>query len=119
MCCTSKIGVPKFRGKLISTSVKATGPPVDAPIITTSRRLLRLGCAGGGAGSRRGGAVTVELAVLAGMGAERKRPLLNESRRSCSLSVKSFERWETSDRKSTRLNSSHVAISYAVFCLKN
>src|SRR5690625_5873720 len=25
--------------------------------------------------------------------------------------------WET-DRKSTRLNSSHVAISYAVFCLK-
>src|SRR5690349_23899290 len=26
------------------------------------------------------------------------------------------ERWE--DRKSTRLNSSHVEISYAVFCLK-
>src|SRR5207253_10267758 len=27
--------------------------------------------------------------------------------------------WETElDRKSTRLNSSHVAISYAVFCLK-
>src|SRR5439155_16973787 len=26
------------------------------------------------------------------------------------------ERWQ--DRKSTRLNSSHVAISYAVFCLK-
>src|SRR5699024_12748906 len=25
---------------------------------------------------------------------------------------------ETSDRKSTRLNSSHVSISYAVFCLK-
>src|SRR5690349_22220315 len=25
---------------------------------------------------------------------------------------------ETSDRKSTRLNSSHVEISYAVFCLK-
>src|SRR5690625_6435643 len=25
----------------------------------------------------------------------------------------------TSDRKSTRLNSSHVATSYAVFCLKN
>src|SRR5690625_6515186 len=27
--------------------------------------------------------------------------------------------WTFSDRKSTRLNSSHVAISYAVFCLKN
>src|SRR5690606_35511508 len=26
--------------------------------------------------------------------------------------------WETLDRKSTRLNSSHVKISYAVFCLK-
>src|SRR5690625_6044262 len=26
--------------------------------------------------------------------------------------------WGTRDRKSTRLNSSHVAISYAVFCLK-
>src|SRR5690606_40617409 len=28
------------------------------------------------------------------------------------------ERERTSDRKSTRLNSSHVKISYAVFCLK-
>src|SRR5699024_11928652 len=26
--------------------------------------------------------------------------------------------WEITDRKSTRLNSSHVSISYAVFCLK-
>src|SRR5207253_8056915 len=26
--------------------------------------------------------------------------------------------WIRTDRKSTRLNSSHVAISYAVFCLK-
>src|SRR5436309_10509230 len=28
------------------------------------------------------------------------------------------QRRSTSDRKSTRLNSSHVKISYAVFCLK-
>src|SRR5215813_14477110 len=27
-------------------------------------------------------------------------------------------RWQRRDRKSTRLNSSHVRISYAVFCLK-
>src|SRR5207253_8792290 len=37
-------------------------------------------------------------------------------------SVKSFlvseGRFTCTDRKSTRLNSSHVAISYAVFCLK-
>src|SRR5438067_11383165 len=26
--------------------------------------------------------------------------------------------WRDTDRKSTRLNSSHVSISYAVFCLK-
>src|SRR5690606_9511546 len=30
----------------------------------------------------------------------------------------SYEFFETRDRKSTRLNSSHVKISYAVFCLK-
>src|SRR5437762_6028222 len=28
------------------------------------------------------------------------------------------QRWVASDRKSTRLNSSHRCISYAVFCLK-
>src|SRR5690554_7652778 len=28
------------------------------------------------------------------------------------------QRWMDQDRKSTRLNSSHVRISYAVFCLK-
>src|SRR5256885_2900712 len=28
------------------------------------------------------------------------------------------ERWIDTDRKSTRLNSSHLVISYAVFCLK-
>src|SRR5438034_8775313 len=27
-------------------------------------------------------------------------------------------RWDRQDRKSTRLNSSHTVISYAVFCLK-
>src|SRR5690625_6350247 len=32
--------------------------------------------------------------------------------------VRLFSPWEYKDRKSTRLNSSHVAISYAVFCLK-
>src|SRR5690554_7582818 len=31
---------------------------------------------------------------------------------------KAYETVETADRKSTRLNSSHVRISYAVFCLK-
>src|SRR5258708_23728887 len=30
----------------------------------------------------------------------------------------SMRTWQTADRKSTRLNSSHQIISYAVFCLK-
>src|SRR5262245_64640611 len=30
----------------------------------------------------------------------------------------SFEQFDRADRKSTRLNSSHLGISYAVFCLK-
>src|SRR5439155_16873669 len=38
-------------------------------------------------------------------------------RKSSSTGV-SRPKMETRDRKSTRLNSSHVAISYAVFCLK-
>src|SRR5256885_8988069 len=32
--------------------------------------------------------------------------------------LKEFERRRRKDRKSTRLNSSHLVISYAVFCLK-
>src|SRR5699024_12685235 len=34
------------------------------------------------------------------------------------LDSEGFLEVETPDRKSTRLNSSHVSISYAVFCLK-
>src|SRR5690606_35753084 len=39
---------------------------------------------------------------------------------SCELSEEEIKEYErvTEDRKSTRLNSSHVKISYAVFCLK-
>src|SRR5262245_3813790 len=33
-------------------------------------------------------------------------------------SVPRFPDWRAIDRKSTRLNSSHLGISYAVFCLK-
>src|SRR5690554_1440884 len=34
------------------------------------------------------------------------------------MRMREFEQMELQDRKSTRLNSSHVRISYAVFCLK-
>src|SRR5437764_9829171 len=37
---------------------------------------------------------------------------------SSSATLSASRRWPTRDRKSTRLNSSHRCISYAVFCLK-
>src|SRR5207249_12230170 len=45
------------------------------------------------------------------------KPLCHEQ---CGLLKKRgrHDLWSISDRKSTRLNSSHVSISYAVFCLK-
>src|SRR3712207_7339742 len=43
-------------------------------------------------------------------------PPLNDQRRIMAEIEKQFTRLE--DRKSTRLNSSHANISYAVFCLK-
>src|SRR5690606_40993459 len=46
-----------------------------------------------------------------GRGPARRRPGSRDRRRGVA-------RAETADRKSTRLNSSHVKISYAVFCLK-
>src|SRR5258707_9500002 len=39
-------------------------------------------------------------------------------RRPLATKVGDFSRWPAADRKSTRLNSSHANISYAVFCLK-
>src|SRR5437870_7541420 len=47
-------------------------------------------------------------------------PRLGENRNNLFLAPAPFDQWldHMLDRKSTRLNSSHVAISYAVFCLK-
>src|SRR5436309_5519540 len=46
-------------------------------------------------------------------------PPIRPGTRTCRRGPSSFRRrTEDGDRKSTRLNSSHVKISYAVFCLK-
>src|SRR5437879_11051236 len=45
-------------------------------------------------------------------------PLLTRSARSARLYVSADNLFVITDRKSTRLNSSHRCISYAVFCLK-
>src|SRR5690625_6721676 len=44
-------------------------------------------------------------------------PARGKARQSCALRTRHRAWPTTADRKSTRLNSSHVAISYAVFCL--
>src|SRR3989442_5774754 len=48
----------------------------------------------------------------------RMRPEVGSSRPAIIRSVVVFPHAADEDRKSTRLNSSHVRISYAVFCLK-
>src|SRR5687768_17890923 len=45
-------------------------------------------------------------------------PYWSSSSASTSMNSTHRPRWSPSDRKSTRLNSSHGYISYAVFCLK-
>src|SRR5437870_9704744 len=44
--------------------------------------------------------------------------VVEQLRRRGAIFVETIEEVPHGDRKSTRLNSSHVAISYAVFCLK-
>src|SRR5207253_11286383 len=48
----------------------------------------------------------------------RRMGALPETMREQILGASFLLKGKTEDRKSTRLNSSHVAISYAVFCLK-
>src|SRR3712207_8650159 len=46
------------------------------------------------------------------------RQVLDQGRRPLRVDGSRDDRHRTADRKSTRLNSSHANISYAVFCLK-
>src|SRR5256885_11218148 len=68
--------------------------------------LLRCGVSPRKKFSRRRGARAL-------LGGDRGEQLLNGDRRGCAQCLIELE-----DRKSTRLNSSHLVISYAVFCLK-
>src|SRR5260221_5413085 len=55
----------------------------------------------------------------ASLARDRKSTRLNSSHTVISYAVFCLKKKSTSDRKSTRLNSSHANISYAVFCLTN
>src|SRR5207253_11197070 len=56
--------------------------------------------------------------LSAGGNALREPPVRGGGRRVRAHRLRLPEERQVGDRKSTRLNSSHVAISYAVFCLK-
>src|SRR3712207_7243126 len=56
--------------------------------------------------------------LLPGLGRRAERITLRERRRGRRERREQQEEDERTDRKSTRLNSSHANISYAVFCLK-
>src|SRR5207253_9419402 len=73
------------------------------------RRALRRGRVRAGA-ARDGGCGGVA------RGPAHRRP--GGAGRRAAAALRERRRGRASDRKSTRLNSSHVAISYAVFCLK-
>src|SRR5690625_2745288 len=65
--------------------------------------------------------MSVEENILMGIFAQRKQLSRREIKERLDEAIEQFPRVQErmhQDRKSTRLNSSHVAISYAVFCLK-
>src|SRR2546429_6619875 len=59
-----------------------------------------------------------ESRIESGMAIEMMRVEVSERRKIRMTRKARAEPWRASDRKSTRLNSSHGYISYAVFCLK-
>src|SRR5690625_4033882 len=98
------VGVPDHEGGELATAVV-----VPAPGASTSLPALRER-AGGGAHAPR---ALVTLPALPVRG-----PGKTDRRRAAELAGEALSEGRGQDRKSTRLNSSYVAISYAVFCLK-
>src|SRR6266498_5216081 len=67
---------------------------------------------------RRKGPCDAEASVRSDESVEYVRVHIARKRIRCGQPPADGASYGTSDRKSTRLNSSHVRISYAVFCLK-
>src|SRR2546427_191029 len=124
--CATQIGQLKPPGKTITLTIWGGADAAGGGTGSASGGAGGAGGAGaarGGAGAVGGGAGSAEGAVGAG-----GTPAHDASRNASTISllrmVSSFSwflpvRSELqADRKSTRLNSSHSQISYAVFCLK-
>src|SRR3712207_9573930 len=63
-------------------------------------------------------ALPISVRALGRHGRYRRRPVRRAARHDRSLGLPVLPEPAAADRKSTRLNSSHANISYAVFCLK-
>src|SRR5690348_18104353 len=95
-------------------------PPTPTPTpfpYTTLFRSLALACHFRvGVAEAKLGLPEVKLGILPGAGGTQRLPRLD----GVALALDMITSGEPiGDRKSTRLNSSHPSISYAVFCLKN
>src|SRR5437870_9852040 len=97
--------MPRTRKKT-KAAPPAPKAKAKAPVAQTERRVVKR------RGRRRG--------LLTGLGHhEHERDILDQYLHEVSKTPLLTQKEEIAlDRKSTRLNSSHVAISYAVFCLK-
>src|SRR5205807_4645448 len=101
-----------------SLRVVASANPRDLRSFPTRRSsdLLLEAPLVGHQGAEIGRAVEFEIEVLLA------RPLAGQRQdarhQAVDIDVLGLEQHVTGDRKSTRLNSSHLVISYAVFCLK-
>src|SRR5207302_5544156 len=105
--CTGRDGAPR---ELLSFPTRRSSDLVRVPPAHRSRRRDRDGGVDGGVGAAPGGSPGAVHAVL---GAGQADPGGGEQRRRGAV----VRHLGGADRKSTRLNSSHVKISYAVFCL--
>src|SRR5690625_6351773 len=108
-------GYEPFAGQHVREALEAAG--VTIRFGTEAVSASRPEAAGGGdVGRLHGGPVTVTVGSADGQQELSGDELLAATGRKPHLDDVGLE--NVGDRKSTRLNSSHVAISYAVFCLK-
>src|SRR5207253_4324763 len=101
------ISIPQLSGSFSSSRDRSARPPPKSSV-NISRKLIRTW-----ANVSPNNFLVVEL-ICAITSSNSRRELV----RSLFCASRNLYRKITTDRKSTRLNSSHVAISYAVFCLK-
>src|SRR5256885_3868690 len=80
------------------------GQPISMPIVVAPTAFHKLACAEGEIATARAAKTTGTLFILSSLSNTAMEEVFAEA--------------GSPDRKSTRLNSSHLVISYAVFCLK-